>query len=81
MTTSKPIRDMDGVELEEYAAEWKRELGQVYLGGFEVEASVIGKRWKALGHPAAAAAWAQAADQLEKAADQIAEAVKEVSDE
>ena len=81
MTTTKPIRDMDGVELEEYAAEWKRELAQIYLGGLEVEASVIGKRWKALGRPAAAAAWAQAADQLEKATACIEQAIKEVSDE
>ena len=80
-TASKPISKMDGVELEEYAAEWKRELAQIYLGGFEVEASVIGKRWKALGRPAAAAAWAQAADQLEKATACIEQAIKEVSDE
>ena len=80
-TASKPISKMDGVELEEYAAEWKRELGQVYLGGFEVEASVIGKRWKALGHPVAAASWGEAAVMVEKAADAIEQAVKEVSDE
>ena len=80
-TASKPISKMDGVELEEYAAEWNRELSQVYLGGFEVEASVIGKRWQALGHPAAADSWAEAAKKLYEAADSIEQAIKEVSDE
>ena len=74
---------MDSAALEEYAYDRLYALKDngAVLGDFTLVAAEISLRWKALGHPAAAAAWAQAADQLEKAADQIAEAVKEVSDE
>ena len=81
MTTAKPIRDMDGVELEGYAYAQLGQIEDIYILGYSLEATAISKRWKALGHPVAADAWEEAAIQLCEAADCIRQAIKEVSDE
>ena len=81
MTADKPIGDMDGGELEEYAYAKLGQLEDLYVTGFMLDAEAISRRWKALGHPVAAAGWGEAAVQLEKAADAIEQAIREVSDE
>ena len=74
---------MDSADLEEYAYDKQHELigEKATLDGLTATAAVIGLSWKALGHPAAATGWAEAAVMLEKAADAIEQAIREVSDE
>ena len=77
------IADMDSAALEEYAYDKQHELigEKATLDGLVSTACAIEYRWKALGHPVAAAGWGEAAVQLEKAADSIEQAIKEVGDE
>ena len=74
---------MDSAALEEYAYDRLYALKDngAVLGDFTLVAAEISLRWKAIGHPVAAAGWGEAAVQLEKAADSIEQAIKEVSDE